>query len=139
MKEGDAFAVGTPSWDIINELDAGATAAVEGSSEVVDGEADVMDTGATLGDELADGTVGAFCLEQLHERVAGTESGDASTVGIVELFAGQVEQVAVEWQDAIEYVDGDADVRDPGTTSGTGSGLLHARCSKRRRGGAQNL
>ena len=143
MKEGDAFAVGAASRDIIDEFDAGAPAAVESSSQVVYGEADVMKTRATLADELAYGRVGALRFEQLHEGVTGAQPGDASTIGVVERFLGQSKQVAIEWKDTIECVDGDADVRDSSATGATGatgaarSGLLHARCS--RGWGAQNL
>ena len=48
------------------------------------------------------------------------------SIGVVEWLFNKSKQVAVQGKDAIECVDGDADVRDP---SATGRGLLHARCS----------
>jgi hypothetical protein len=75
-----------------------------------------MNAGAALCDELADGRVGAFGLEELHERVAGANSGDASTVRVVEGLFRESEQVAVQGENVIEGIDGDADVSDTSAT-----------------------
>ena len=71
-----------------------------------------MDSGAAFGDELADGRVGMFGLEQLDEGVTCGESGDPCTVGVVEGNVGEIEQIAVEGKDLVERTHGDADVSD---------------------------
>src|SRR5205823_5020112 len=123
VKKGDAFPIGAGARHVVDELDARAPAAVEGRVQVIDGEADVMNAGTAFGDELADRRVGLFGFEQLHERVSRTHGGDAGAVGVVEGLLRKSQQVTIEWKHAIERLDGDADVRDPGTT------LLHASCS----------
>ena len=114
MQERDAFAVGTDAGDLVDQLDPCATAAVERGTEIVDGKTDVMNARTTFGDELADGRGGIIGLEQLDEGVAGTKASDARAVGVVERFFGKSEQVAIEGEYAVECVDSNADVRDPG-------------------------
>jgi hypothetical protein len=57
-------------------------------------------------------------LEQLDESITGGETGDAGTIGIVELDLGQAEQIAVEWKDLVECAHGDSDMGDARGTAG---------------------
>src|SRR5262245_6591168 len=86
MEEGDVFAFGSQARCLVDELDACVPAALERSAKVVHGETDVMDSGAALGDELANRGFGTFSLEKLHEGFAGAEAGDPGAVGIVQRY-----------------------------------------------------
>jgi hypothetical protein len=63
VEEGDALALGAEPGRLIDEADTGGAAAVQCAFDVVDGETDVMEAGAALGDELADGRIAGICLE----------------------------------------------------------------------------
>ena len=106
MQEGDALAFRAEAGRLVDEADAGTAAALEGGIDVVHREADVVDAGAALLDELRDRRVGSLGFEQLDERIAGGESRDAGTVGIVERHLGHAEYVAVEGQDLVERAHG---------------------------------
>ena len=112
MEERNTFPLGTEPGRLVDEANAGGTAARERTVEIVDGEADVMDSGAAFGDELADGSVRPLGLEQLDEGVTRSESGDPRAVGVVEGDVGEIEQIAVEGKDLVERTHGDADVSD---------------------------
>lgn len=55
MQECDVLAVGTTARHLVDETNAGGSAAFQSSCEVIDDEADVMDAWSALGDEFADG------------------------------------------------------------------------------------
>ncbi len=126
MKEGNSLSFRAETWDLVDEADAGGPAAVERAIEVVDGKTDVMDAWAASGDELADWRVVGAGLKQFDEGIAGFESGNAGSVGVVERDFGEVEDVAVEWQDCVELGDSHADVGDAGTAR---SGESHDGCA----------
>ena len=58
MEEGDPLAFGAESGMLVDEADSVRPAALEGRLEIVHGEAHVVDTRATLGNELTDRRVG---------------------------------------------------------------------------------
>ncbi len=126
MQESDAFALGTDARHVIDEPDTCTAAAFQCSVQIINSETDVVNAGTSLGDEPGDWRLGRFRLEQLHERVATPESGDPGTVSVIERLFREVQQIAVEGEDTIESVHGDADVRDPGATW---RGLLHLKYS----------
>ena len=97
MQERDPFSIGADARDVIDELYSGMATAFEGRGDVIDGKTDVMNPGTALCDEFGDGRRRIFCLEKLDERVAGAEAGDAGTVGVIEGFFGESEQVAIKW------------------------------------------
>ena len=134
MEERDTFPFGAEPGGLVDEPEPGSAAAGERTVEVVDREADVMDPGATPGDELADGGLGVLGLEQLDEGVTGGEAGDASTIGVVELDLGEIEQVAVEGKDLVERAHGDPNVGD---ARGTAGNVGHVSALVRRGAGAE--
>src|ERR1044071_7184732 len=95
MNEGDAFAFSTEAGNVIDEFDAGRTAALQRGIEVIDGETDMMKTGTALGDEFADRRRGVARLQQLDERFAGTHGADVCAVGVVDGGGGRAGQVAI--------------------------------------------
>jgi hypothetical protein len=104
---------------LVDEPYARRSAPLESGIEVVDGEADVVNSRAAPSDESPDGRLGRLRFEQLDEGFSGTQASDPRAVGIVERHRGEIEDVAVEWQDLVEQVHRDADVRDAGAaTSG---------------------
>ena len=87
-----------------------------------------METRSAPGDELADRGIGVPGLEQFHQRFAGAQPRDPGAVGVIEGLFGQAEEVAIEWQNPVEAIDGNADVRDPGAEAAgvaTCSGFVH--------------
>ena len=118
MEEGDTFPLGTLARGLVDQPNSRGAATLQGGVEIVDGEADVMDTGTTFGDELADGRVWIFRLEQLDERFTGGETSDTGTVGVVQLDFGKSEQVAVEGENIVERAHGDPHVGDASCTAG---------------------
>jgi len=118
MNEGDAFPLGADSRRLIDEAEARGPTTFEGGVEVVDGETDVMNARAARGDKLADGGSGVGRFEELDERIAGSKANDARTIGVIEGYLFQLENVSIERQDGIEVADGDADMGDRGTATG---------------------
>jgi len=135
MEKRDTFPFGTEPWGFIDEADTRVSAAGERTVQVVDRETDVMDSGTTLGDELADGRIGAVGLEELHERVASGETGDAGTVSVVELDFGEAEQVSVKGENLVERAHGDPYVGNARCTAGI---VGHVSALVRKGAGAEN-
>ena len=118
MEKRDTFPFGAVTWRLVDEAKPGGAATLERAVEIVDREADVMDAWTTFGDELADGRVGMLGFEQLDERVAGLEAGDAGSVRIGERDLGHAEEIAIEGQDLVERTHGDPHVGDAGRAAG---------------------
>ena len=114
MQEGDALAFGAQARSFVDQRDIRRSAARERRVEVVDGEADVMDAGSSLLEELRDRRSRVLRFEQFYECVAGREAGNAGAVAVVERRVGQAEHVAVEGDQCIDALHGDADVGDAG-------------------------
>jgi len=103
---------------LATSLKAGLAAAPERAFQVVHGKADVVDARAPLGDEPADRRALRLRLQQLHERLAGREPGDARAVCVVQRDLGHPQHVPVERQQPLDRAHGDADVRDAGAAAG---------------------
>ena len=116
VEERDALALRTGAGRLVDEPDAGGAAARQGGVQILDGEADVMDAGAALREEPGDGRVRGLGLEQLDERVAGLESGNAGTIRIIEPHLGHAEDIPVERQERVEGMHRDSNVRDAGAS-----------------------
>ena len=127
MEKGDTLSFGAAARRLVDETDASAAAPFEDGIEIVDDEADVMDAGPALGDELADRRVISAGFEQLHERVAGGETGNARTVSVGERHVGHAEDVAEEGKELVEMAHGDADMCDtcPAVWAMGGGGVGH--------------
>lgn len=134
MEKGDTFPLGTLARHVVDQADTGEAAAFEGTVEVVDREADVMDARASFGDELADWRGRVVRREELDERLAGGESGDSGTIGVVEVDRRETEQVAVEGEHVVERAHGDPHVGDSRCTAGY---VSHVSALVRRGAGAE--
>ena len=134
MEKGNAFSLGAETRGFVDQADARGPAAGQRTVEVVHGEADVMYARSPFGDELADGRLGTFGLEQLDERLAGFESGDPGTIGVVELDLGKSEKVAVEGEDLVECAHGDPHVGDARCAAGN---VSHVSALVKRGAGAE--
>ena len=130
MQERDALSLRADAWRLVDQTNAGVATAGERSVEIVDHEADVMDSRSPLGNELPDGRIRDVGLKQLDQRFAGGEPSDSGAIGIVQGNDGHAEDIAIEREERFETVDGDADVRDPRTTTG---GFLQGTVGRRRR------
>src|SRR6478672_8637794 len=113
MQEGDALAFRADPRPLVDEAQPRGAAPFEGAVQVVHREADVVDAGTALREELRDGRLLVGRFEELDERLAGRQPGDAGSVRVVERDGGQAEDVAVERQDLVEGTDGEPDVGDP--------------------------
>jgi hypothetical protein len=77
-----------------------------------------MDAGAALPEELPDGGIGLFWLQQFDQRFPGDESCDARTIGVIKRGFGKPEDISVEGNDRRERFHGDAEVGDAGAARG---------------------
>jgi hypothetical protein len=117
VEKRDALPFGAGSWFLVDEANAGLATARERIVEVIDREADMMDSRTALRDELRDRRLGALRFEEFDERIASREPGDSGSVRIVERDFWHFEHVAVEREQGVQRLDGDPDVRDPGSAS----------------------
>ncbi len=117
MEKRDAFAFCSHTRGLIDESDAGGPAPVERSIEVVYCKADVMDARPAPSDELRDGRIVGAGFEQFHQRFAGGQAHNGSTVGVIKWNVGQSQDITVEGQQVVEGTYGDADVGNAGTAA----------------------
>ena len=114
MQEGDALAFGAKARGLVDQHDTRLAAARERRVEVVDGETEVMDAGSPLLEELRDRRARVLRFEQFDEGATGGEAGYAGAVAVFERRVGEAEHVAVEGDQGIDALHGDADVGDAG-------------------------
>ena len=112
MDEGDALSLGADARCLVDEPQPCLPTAIEGALEIIYHETDVVYPRPTLGDESSDRSVRRVGLEELHERVAGGESGNPGPIGVVQRNVGHVEDVAIKGKQVVQPSDGDADVGD---------------------------
>ncbi len=112
MEKRDAFSFGTQTRCIIDESEAGFSAALKGAVEIVHRKADVVNAGASLGDIFANWRVLGLCLQKFHERFTGGEASDGGAICIVEWHLGQAKDVAVKRKQLVEGAYSDANVGD---------------------------
>lgn len=123
MEERDTFPFGSDARRLVDETEAGSAAAVQHALEVIHGEADVVNPGAALRDEPADGRLGRIRLEQFDEGFAGREARDACAVGVCERDGREAEDVAAEGKEVVDRPDRESDVRDPRTAGSVWHGV----------------
>ena len=115
MDKGDLQAEeATPRGDV-DQLGALGRQLLERGADVVDLVGDVMDAGAALGEEAADGGVVPGRREQLEPGVADEHGGrlDALLGDELAVLERPTEQALVRRDALVEVGDGDADVMDP--------------------------
>jgi hypothetical protein len=125
VDEGDLATEDAAPRLLVDELRAGRREAGEFGGDIGDLERDVMQPRTSLGEELADGRVGASRREQLDPTLAEEEKCDLGTLvvqGLPELDLS-TEQPPVRLDRPIEVVDRDPDVvdaadRHPGDATG---------------------
>ena len=112
MKEGDSLSFGANARRLVDKADAGGATSVEHRIEIVNGEADVVNTGATLGDKLANRTIRRLGLEEFNERLSSNEPGNASAVRVIERRFAKAEHIAIKGKNLVERPHGNADMGD---------------------------
>ncbi len=112
MKEGDEFAGGAFSGLFVDQVEAGGATAGQGGLKVIDFEREVMDSFATLLEELADRAVGRGWFEQLDAGLTGLEKDHADLLVFHHFRFGRRDtQGSLEGGDGLrEGADGDADM-----------------------------
>ena len=123
MDEGDALSLGADARCLVDETKPSLSAAIEGPIEIIYHETDVVYPRPTLGDEPSDRSVRRVGLEELHERLAGGESGNPRPIGVVQRHVGHIEDVAIEGKQVVQPSDGDTDVGDSRSARGWGGFL----------------
>ena len=96
MQEGDSLSFGADTRLLVDELDPGAPATIEGTVEIVDREANVMNPGAPLGDKASDRGFVIFGLEELDQGLPGAQSNYTRTIGVIERDFPQTQHVTKE-------------------------------------------
>ena len=112
MKKGDPFSFGSNARRLVDKSESGGATSVQHRIEIVDGETNVMNTGATLGDELANRTLRRLGLEQFNERLSGNEPGNASAICVIERCFAETEHIAIKGKNLVERPHGNADMGD---------------------------
>jgi hypothetical protein len=115
VEKRNAFPLGADSGRLVDQADAGGTAARERGVDVVDSEANVMDSWPPRVQKLGDRSARFPRFEELDERLAGRESDDGRAVGVIEWNDGESEYVAVKRNGVGERADGDADMGNTGS------------------------
>jgi hypothetical protein len=75
----------------------------------------MMDPGATLGDELANGGVRMVRFQEFHQGLSGREPSNRGAIGVVEWDLGHPEDIAIEGAKRVQRLDRDPDVSDAST------------------------
>lgn len=120
VEKDDPFSLRSHARRVVDQLDPLRPAAGQGVVQILYGEADVMNAWPALVDEAGDGRIGGVGLEQLDERVARGESGNVSTVRILEWVLTEAEEIAIEGKHLVDRAHGDSDVRDASSTTSGG-------------------
>ena len=119
MEKGDSFSFCSHARLVIDQLDSPRPAACEGVVQIVDGKTNVMNAWSAAIDESRDRGVGGVGLEQLDERVAGRETGNVSTIRVLERNVVEAKEISIEWKQLVDRAYGDSNVRNArSTTSG---------------------
>lgn len=114
MEERHAASTRTGTRLLIYELVAGATAGIEGFVQVGNPVADVMDTGAALGQEPGDGTIGGAGLQELDLGVAEVQRDDHRPIGHFGAAGGQTKDLGIKGKGCGDVLHRDANMGDPG-------------------------
>ena len=112
MKKSDPFSFGSNARRLVDKSESGGATSVQHRIEIVDGETNVMNTGATLGDELANRTLRRLGLEEFNERLSGNEPGNASAICVIERRFAKAEHIAIKGKNLVERPHGNADMGD---------------------------
>lgn len=93
MQKGDSLSFRADARNFVDQADSGATAALQRVVKVIDGKANVVNTRAAPGHEPRDWRLRIIRLEQLHQRLPGSESHYFRPVGVVQLDFLQPEHI----------------------------------------------
>ncbi len=118
MQERDAFALRADARHFVDELNSRLATPLENPVEIIDGEADVVYSRAPLLDESRDRRAWVSGLQQLHQRLSGSEPGNAGAVRVVQRHLGETQHVAKKRHALPERPHCDADMRNANTTRG---------------------
>jgi hypothetical protein len=110
VQKYDPLSLGPDARLLINELNASGSASLDRCVEIVDRKADVMDTGAAFRQEARDRRGRIISLQQLHERLSGTETNYARPVSVIERDFAQPQYVPEKWKTLGEGLDRDSNV-----------------------------
>ncbi len=118
MKKGDSLSLRANARLVIDDLDAGAPAALEHCVQVVDREADVMDARSAFGYKARDWRCRVSRLEKLNEWLAGAQANDARAVRIIEGNLAQTQYIPKKREALGESLDRDSNVGYASATRG---------------------
>lgn len=88
MEERDAMAVSARAWRSVDQLEAALLERAESGDDVGDTIGDVVQPGAALFEEAADGGVRSEGLEQLQAALPGTHEAELDALRFDPLAAG---------------------------------------------------
>jgi len=120
VEKGDSLSLRAHAWSLVDQSDTSLATAGERVVQIGDGEADVMNAGPAPLEKFRDRRVARKRLEQLDELRAGSETCNASTIGIVERVFLEAEQVTIEVKHLVDRAHGDSNVRDARSTTSSG-------------------
>src|SRR5690242_18514959 len=104
MEEGDKVATSAGAGRLVDQLEAGLAALDERGVDVGDAVGDVVESGAALGQELADGAIRPGRREQLDPLLAAANQRRLGTL-VVKSGAqrdGQAERAGIEGKGLVE-------------------------------------
>lgn len=114
MHEGDPTARRPGTWYLVYQTISGSPAGLECGIEVGDLITDVVNTGAPLGQELSNWTVGVERGEQLHFRVSEWKRQDSGAIDPFGWMRHDPQDVPVEGECRFQVGDGNSDMRNAG-------------------------
>ena len=112
MKERNRAAAYPATWLVVYDAQAALPAELEGFRHVFASVSGMVDSGAALGDELADRRLGAERRQKLHVRVANAYKRrlDALLGDGLAMLQRHLEHLAVELDGSVQILDRHADV-----------------------------
>ena len=111
MQESDSLTFRPNAGFLVDKLYAGLPTAIEHPVEVVHREADVMNARSALRYEARDRRGGIVSLKKLHQWLAGAQAHNVRTVGILEWYLGQSQDITEERKALGKGLHSDSDVR----------------------------
>jgi hypothetical protein len=114
MHKGDPAASRPATWNLVYQTVSRCPASLECRVEIGNPVADVVNPGASLRQELSNGSVGVERREQLHFRVSHRQREDGGAIDCFRRMRHQAKDVRVKGDCRFQVGDGNSDMRDAG-------------------------